>query len=74
MTTTPIEYEVAGKAQLIAAVRAAAQPTELEALKCPVTIRLMDTSCKYFFKYGITESRAEDIARTINRTPARAFK
>jgi hypothetical protein len=70
---TLIEYEVKGKHALIAAVRAAAQPTHAAARQCPVSIRLLGTSCKYFFPDGIVEGRAEQIVRRIHKTPAGAF-
>lgn len=69
-----MEYEVEGKAALVAAVRAAAQPNHAAARQCPVTIRLLGTSCKYLFPEGIVESRADQIVRRIGSTPAGAFK
>ena len=69
-----MEYEVEGKAELIAAVRAAAQPNRAAARQCPVTIRLLGTSCKYLFPEGIVESRADQIARRISKTSAGAFR
>jgi hypothetical protein len=71
---TPIEYEVEGKDALIAAVRAAAQPTHEAARQCPVSIRLLGTRCKYLFPDGSVEGRAEQIARRIRKIPARAFQ
>jgi hypothetical protein len=71
---TPIEYEVEGKDALIAAVRAAAQRTHEAARQCPVSIRLLGTSCKYLFPDGIVEGHAEQIARRIRKIPARAFQ
>lgn len=71
---TMMEYEVAGKAELIAAVRAAAQPSYEAAKLCPVTIRVLGTSCKYLFPEGIAERRADKLVRRIKALPAGAFR
>ena len=69
-----LEYEVSGREELAAAVLAAAQPTHELARANPVVITLLDTSCRYFFRNGIHERRADGIARRISRTPQGAFK
>lgn len=69
-----LEFEVEGRAELAAAVLAAAQPTFEAARRNPVTIRLLNTSCVYLFKEGIQEGRAERILKNLSRTPKGAFK
>ena len=68
------EFEVSNKGELIAAVRAAAVHTHEEARRNPVTIRLLNTSCRYLFKDGITERRADKLVRDLKRLPSRAFQ
>ena len=69
-----LEFEVEGRAELAAAVLAAAQPTFEAARRNPVTIRLLGTSARYMFKEGIQEGRAEQILKNLSRTPKGAFK
>ena len=69
-----LEFEVEGRAELAAAVLAAAQPTFETARRNPVTIRLLGTSARYMFKEGIQEDRAERILKNLSRTPKGAFK
>jgi hypothetical protein len=69
-----MEYEVTGRAELCAAVRAAAQPTFELARANPVSIKLLGTSASYLFKEGLHETRAVRLEREINRTPKGAFK
>jgi hypothetical protein len=71
---TMMEFEVDSKSAMIAAVRAAAQPTYEAARKCPVTIRVLNTSCKYLFPEGIAELRADKLVRRIKALPAGAFR
>jgi hypothetical protein len=65
---------VGGRAELCAAVRAAAQPTFELARANPVSIKLLGTSARYLFKEGLHETRAVRLEREINRTPKGAFK
>lgn len=69
-----LEYEVTGRAELAAAVKAAAQPSYEMARLNPVAITLLGTSCRYLFPNGITQGKAERIVTKIARTPARAFQ
>ena len=68
------EFDVTSKAEMIAAVKAAAVPTYEEARRNPVTIRLLGTSCRYLFPEGIQERRAEGIVRRVKALPARVFQ
>ena len=68
------EFTVTSRAELMAAVRAAAMPSYSEARRNPVTIELLGTSCRYLFPEGIQESRAEAICKRITKTPAGAFR
>lgn len=68
------EFVVEGRDELAAAVLAAAEPTYEEARRNPVVIHLLNTSCKYFFKEGITWRRADDLAATIRKQPRKAFQ
>lgn len=65
------EYVVETKAQLAAAVAAAAQPSFEEAKKNPVRIDFGST--RYTFNEGIHESRAKQIVANIRRTSAAAW-
>lgn len=66
-----LEYEVANRAELIAAVNAAAQPTYAEARLNPV--RITWGRCRYSFPGGLQADRAERLLRNIRRTvPARS--
>lgn len=69
-----LEYEVTGRAELAAAVKAAAQPSYEKARLNPVIITLLGTSCRYFFPNGITEGKAERLVTKIARTPSGAFR
>lgn len=66
-----LEHVVSNKAELVAAVRAAAQTTFQAAHANPVRITL--GSAVYRFPHGIHETRAEQIVRNIMRTSAKAF-
>lgn len=68
------EFVVTNKDELLAAIKAAASHTHAEARQNPVVIELLGTSCRYFFKEGLTERRAEAICQRISKTPARAFR
>lgn len=69
-----MEYEVTGRDELCAAVRAAAQPTYELARDNPVSIKLLATSAHYLFKAGLHEERAISLERQIRKTPREAFK
>lgn len=69
-----MEYEVTGRDELCAAVRAAAQPTFEQARANPVSIKLLGTSAQYLFKEGLHETHAARIERKIRNTPRGAFK
>lgn len=69
-----LEFEVGGRAELAAAVLAAAQPSFELARANPVTIKLLNTSCAYLFKEGIQQSRAERVVKNIARSPRGAFQ
>lgn len=58
-----LEYEVANRAELIAAVNAAAQPTYAEARLNPV--RITWGRCTYRFAAGIHVTRAKQLVRDI---------
>lgn len=60
---TPEDAVVTSKAQMVAALRAAAHPTFEQARKDPVTIRWDTTLFK--FKEGIHAARAEEIIKNI---------
>jgi hypothetical protein len=62
---TPEANVVTSKAQMVAALRAAAHPTFEQARKDPVTIRWGTTLFK--FKEGIHTTRAEEIIKNILR-------
>lgn len=60
-----LEYEVANRAELIAAVNAATQPTYAEARLNPV--RITWGRCTYRFAEGIHVTRAKQLVRSIQR-------
>lgn len=60
-----LEYEVANRAELIAAVNAAAQTTFAAARANPV--RITWGRCTYRFAAGIHVTRAEQLVRDIRR-------
>lgn len=60
-----LEYEVANRAELIAAVNAAAQTTFEEAEANPV--RITWGRCTYRFAGGIHVTRARQLVRNIRR-------
>ena len=62
---------VRSKPELVAAIKAGAQPTFELAKANPFTVRL--GTVKYTFKDGLHERRAREIVREIHRTPAKAF-
>ena len=65
-----LEYEVANRAELIAAVNAATQPTYAEARLNPVHITW--GRCRYSFPGGLQADRAKQLVRSIQRgVPAR---
>ena len=68
------EFTVINRAELIAAVMAAAERTHTAARRNPVTISLLGTSCKYLFPEGLHESRAGELCKAIRKMPARAFQ
>ena len=65
------EHIVSSKAQLVAAIKAAAQPTYEKAKANPLGI--ICGSARYTFKEGIHESRARRIIASINRLSPVAF-
>ena len=67
-----LEHTVTNRAELVAAVRAAAQTTHAEARKNPVHITCGTTA--YRFPNGLHTSRAEQIVRNILRTTKKAFE
>lgn len=56
-------YEVSNKAELKAAIQAAAQPSFEAARECPVQIHF--GTCKYRFPNGISAIRAKKLLREI---------
>ena len=66
-----LAHTVTNRAELVAAVRAAAQTTHAEARKTPVRITCGTT--EYHFPNGLHTSRAEQIVRNILRTTKKAF-
>ena len=62
---TPEDAIVTSKAQMVAAIRAAAHPTFEAARKDPVTIRWGTTT--FTFKEGIHETRAKELVYNILR-------
>lgn len=60
-----LEYEVANRAELIAAVNAAAQTTFAAAKANPV--RITWGRCTYRFAEGIHATRAKQLVRSIRR-------
>lgn len=58
-----LEYEVTNRAELIAAVNAATQPTYAEARLNPV--RITWGRCTYRFAEGIHATRAKQLVRDI---------
>lgn len=68
------ELIVESRDGFIAAVRAAARPSFVEARDNPCIIRLADTRCHWKFPEGITAQRAEQIAEHARLAPARYFK
>jgi len=67
-----LEYEVNNREELVAAIKAAAQPSFAEARNNPVKITLGKT--RYALPNGVQEDRAAQITRNIMRTSASAFK
>jgi hypothetical protein len=65
------EAVVTTKPQLVAAIKAGAQPTFELAKKTPFKVTL--GSLILIFKEGLHERRAKRIIRNIHRTPAAAF-
>ena len=59
------DFVVETKAQLIAALKAAAQPTFEVAKKHPFTVRWGST--RYTFKEGVSQLRAAEIVTNIER-------
>ena len=68
------EYTVTNRAELLAAVQAAAMPTHREARLNPARIELLGTSCRYLFPEGLTDSRAAALCKEIRKTPVEAFQ
>lgn len=66
-----MQFEVNNRVQLVAAIRAIAQPTFEKAHENPARIQLGTT--QYNFPNGIQERRANTIVRNIMRTTAKAF-
>lgn len=67
-----LEYEVENRAGLVAAIKAAAQPSFAEARNNPVQIKCAGTT--YDFKEGIQHNRAETLIRRIMDTSKKAFE
>lgn len=65
---------VEGREQLMAAIKAAAQPTYELAKQNPTRIEMVDTVTTYDFPSGITERRARQILGKIRSTPKGAWK
>lgn len=65
---------VESQAGFIAAVRAMAQASDVEAKANPFTVSIADTRFIYRFKAGITEHEATRLTRRIRSTPAKAFQ
>lgn len=66
-----MQFEVDNRAQLVAAIRAVAQPSYREARENPARIQLGTT--QYNFPNGLQERMANTIVRNIMRTTAKAF-
>lgn len=66
-TKTKTDYIVETKAQLVAALKAAAQPTFEVAKKHPFTVRWGST--RYTFKEGVSEIRLKQILANVARKP-----
>ena len=66
-----LDYEVRNRAELVAAVQAASQPTYEEARANPVIIR--NGTMRLTFKEGIQEDRGLRLITEINRQPKKAF-
>lgn len=67
-----LEYEVTNRAGMVAAVKAAAQPTFEQAKQNPVQIKCGGTT--YSFKEGISEQRAKALLQRIMETSKKAFE
>ena len=66
-----LEYTVSTKAQLIAAIKAAAQPTFGTARSNPVHIQLGTTH--YHFREGLQQQHADHVIRNIKQISEKYF-
>lgn len=66
-----LSYEVHNREELVAAIKAASQPTYAEARNNPVVIRNGSTTLR--FKEGIQEERGLRIINNIRATSKKAF-
>lgn len=73
-STRTAVMHVEGRNQLIAAIKAAAQPTESLARANPTRIEMVNTVTTYNFPSGITELRARQIIGKIRSTPKKAWE
>lgn len=66
-------YEVENRDEFCAAIVAASQPTRQEAKAFPFRIYLLGTTFTYTARNGLTEDKAEKMAKRLSRVSVKTF-